>query len=70
MTEPKFENFLETRESRVQRGILQALYVLWEIACNNQVEPDEKNCTICGNNDHQAFECRFNAFVVFKELAL
>ena len=29
----------------------------------DQLEPDGKNCSVCGDNDHQAFECRFNPLV-------
>lgn len=29
----------------------------------DQLEPDGNACTICGDGDHQAFECRFNPLV-------
>lgn len=28
-----------------------------------QLQPDGKNCIICGDNDHQAFECHHNPLV-------
>lgn len=31
-----------------------------------QIEPDGKNCVICGDNDHQAFECRHNPLVAMQ----
>lgn len=40
-----------------------ALYMLYEAFCMGQVRPDGGVCEICGDNDHQAFECRFNPFV-------
>lgn len=41
------------------KGLLNLLY---HLACDGQVAPDGKNCTICGDNDHQAPECCHNAF--------
>jgi hypothetical protein len=29
-------------------------------AASTQVEPDGRDCAVCGGNDHQAFECEFN----------
>ncbi len=37
-----------------------------------QLEPDGKNCTICGDSGHQAFECGFNplfAMILCKTIA-
>lgn len=28
-----------------------------------QLQPDGENCSICGDNGHQAFECHFNPLV-------
>lgn len=42
--------------------ILDVLRKIWFLSCHGQTEPDGKNCAICSDNDHQAFECRFNAF--------
>jgi len=33
----------------------------WQLACKKQTKPDGKNCALCGDIDHQAFECRFNS---------
>ncbi len=44
---------------------------LWELCCHDQISPDGLNCAICGDTDHQAFECPFNGFLSFiKELKL
>lgn len=32
-----------------------------------QLEPDGNTCTICGDGDHQAFECRFNPLIMERE---
>lgn len=48
-----------------QDKILPILVQLHEIACIGQTLPDGDNCAICGDTDHQAFECHFNAFRVF-----
>ena len=32
-----------------------------------QLEPDGKNCSICGDNDHQAFECHLNPLVAMEK---
>lgn len=29
-----------------------------------QLEPDGRDCTVCGGNDHQAFECEFNPLMM------
>lgn len=29
-------------------------------AARTQLEPDGVDCSVCGGNDHQAFECEFN----------
>ena len=34
--------------------------------CMTQLEPDGNNCAYCSDNDHQAFECRFNPLVAMK----
>lgn len=44
------------------------LYMLYEVFCMGQVRPDGDNCAICGDIDHQAFECRFNPFVRLHKL--
>ena len=33
-----------------------------------QLEPDGRNCAICLDTDHQAWECRFNPVVAMKRL--
>ena len=33
----------------------------------SQLEPDGKNCAICGDNDHQAFECSQNPLVLMEQ---
>jgi hypothetical protein len=33
-------------------------------AAMTQLAPDGKNCAICEDTDHQAFECHFNPLVV------
>lgn len=55
-------------EIELQEGILKGLRILYETACINQTKPDGNNCAICLDNDHQAFECRFNAFNRIKEI--
>ena len=32
-----------------------------------QLEPDGKNCAICQDTDHQAWECRFNPVRAMKQ---
>lgn len=32
-----------------------------------QLEPDGKNCAICLDVDHQAWECRFNPVLAMRE---
>lgn len=54
------------REEVRQVSIVQALFILNDVACHGQTKPDGNNCAICGDTDHQAFECRDNAFVIFK----
>ncbi len=34
-----------------------------------QLEPDGANCRICGSDEHQAFECRFNVLVMARRAA-
>lgn len=29
-----------------------------------QLEPDGRNCAVCGDTDHQAFECHHNPLVL------
>ena len=31
-----------------------------------QLAPDGNDCSICGDNDHQAFECHFNPLVAMQ----
>lgn len=54
-------------ENEQQNQYLIALQLMWKGACHGQTKPDGKNCTICGDNDHQAFECRFNGFNLFEK---
>ena len=35
-----------------------------------QLEPDGRCCAICGDNDHQAFECAFNPLVKMRKYDL
>ncbi len=37
-------------------------------AGREQLEPDGRNCAICGDTDHQAWECRFNPLVCEREV--
>lgn len=32
-----------------------------------QLEPDGRGCAICGDSDHQAFECRHNPVRAMKQ---
>lgn len=57
----------ETKESWGQ----MVTATLWELCCGDQTKPDGLNCAVCGDTDHQGFECRFNGFRNFiKELNL
>lgn len=47
-------------ENQLQKSCVNALDILWHVACHSQTRPNGKNCFICGDNDHQAFECRHN----------
>ena len=56
---------LEEREERAV-SLANVLWMLYEAACHRQVGPDGKDCALCGEKNHAAFEChRFNAFVRF-----
>jgi hypothetical protein len=36
-----------------------------ELVCaRSQLKPDGRNCTVCGDSGHQAFECHHNPLVV------
>jgi len=37
-------------------------------ACMEQLEPNGKNCSLCGDNDHQAFECTHNPLVALERI--
>lgn len=41
---------------------------LYYTCTDGQIVPDGRNCTICGDIDHQAMECRFNAFKIFMHI--
>lgn len=53
------------KEAAALAGVLWELY---QAACHRQVFLDGKVCSLCGDKDHAAFECRFNAFVRFDAL--
>lgn len=55
------------KEELYQEDIVDLLRYLFTRACHDQIIPDGENCTICSDNDHQAFECRFNAFNIFRK---
>ena len=55
-------------ENIYQGQIIQLLNLLFRMSCHGQTKPDGKNCTICGDNGHQAFECDQNAFKLRKML--
>lgn len=52
----------QTKDPCVASGFLLCYY---HQACQGQTRPDGKNCKICGDSDHQAFECFKNPFVMF-----
>lgn len=56
-----------TSEEITQNIVLLVLASLHALSCFGQIEPDGNNCAICGDIDHQAFECHFNAFVRWRE---
>ncbi len=58
---------LEVREETAV-NMTKTLWMLYESACHRQVGPDGKDCALCGDKTHQAFECRYNAFVRFDVL--
>lgn len=58
---------LEEREERATK-LSEVLWSLYKAACHEQIGPDGKDCAICSSADHQAFQCRFNAFVRFDAL--
>ena len=41
-----------------------AIAIQYLEAARLQLEPDGGECTVCGGNDHQAFECEFNPLVM------
>ena len=38
------------------------------MAAKNQIEPDGNCCAICGDNDHQAWECHHNPLVMAQRM--
>lgn len=58
----------EERE-KAAAAMANVLWELYKAACHRQVGPDRKECALCGDTKHQAFECgRFNGFVRFDAL--
>lgn len=60
------ENLQEREENAA--ALAKVLWELYQAACHRQTGPDGKDCALCGDKKHQAFECRYNAFVRFDAL--
>lgn len=57
----------QEREERAA-ALSKVLWELYEACCHRQIGPDGDKCALCGDEKHQAFQCRFNAFVRFDAL--
>ncbi len=52
---------MDIKQSEYDDAIVKLLYG------KTQLEPDGRNCVICGDDDHQAFECHHNLIVIAKQ---